>query len=157
MPLSIGQTSPDSGANINLVIRAGLMLFMALTTSAQAIADDNNSGGNGYTQMVTVTLQQMDISVQPVGNPFNVTLSIQKDYPNNVTIQIPTINQTFNSSRNSPNFEPDSPMTPFPTLAVDSSAGGQDLLGAVPRQDYSYPSLPPDYPLGGYIDTVDNA
>ena len=62
--------------------------------------------------VVTLTLQKMDISVQPVGEPFKVTLSIQKDQYDNVTVDIPSITQTFDSSKDSPNFAP----YDFPTL-----------------------------------------
>jgi hypothetical protein len=109
------------------------MIAMASVTSAQAA-------------VVTLTLQKMDISVQPVGKPFSVTLSIQKDQADNVTIDIPSITQSFKSSKHSPNFSRHN----FPTLIPKPAAGD-------PVNAYSYPQLPPDYPLGGYIDTVDNA
>jgi hypothetical protein len=109
------------------------MIFTATVTSAQAA-------------VLTLTLQKMDISVQPIGKPFSVTLSIHKDQDDNVTIDIPSITQTFDSSKHSPNFS----STDFPTLIPTPPAGD-------PVTPYSYPKLPPDYPLGGYIDTVDNA
>ena len=61
----------------------------------------------------TVSLSKMDISVQLVDQPFSVTVSIQKDQNNNVTIDIPSITQYFASSRDSPNFDPSKP---FPSL-----------------------------------------
>ncbi|MGB9643991.1 MAG: hypothetical protein WCB44_02465 [Stellaceae bacterium] len=117
-----------------IATRAALsMIAMAAVTSAQAA-------------VLTLTLQQMDISVQPVGEPFSVTLSIQKDQDDNVTVDIPSITQTFDSSKDSPNFSSQD----FPTLVPTPPKGD-------PVTAYSYPPLPPDYPLGGYIDTVDNA
>ena len=38
---------------------------------------------------VIVTLQKMDISVQPVGKLFDVTLTIRKDLRDQVTLDIP--------------------------------------------------------------------
>jgi hypothetical protein len=87
----------------------------------------------------------MDISVQPVGKPFDVTLSIRKDALGNVDIEIPTIEQVFSSSKDSPHFAP----TDFPTLLPEPPAGKK-------VSPHSYPKLPDDYPLGGFIDTVDN-
>ena len=105
LPLPIGQTAPDFRANVNPVINAVLLLFFIIsTTSAPALAGHDNSSDNGNAQLLTVTLQKMDISVSPVDQPFNVTLSIHKDTDNNVTIKIPSITQTFNSSGDGPNF-----------------------------------------------------
>jgi len=147
LPLPIGQTAPDFRANVNPVINAVLLLFFIIsTTSAPALAGHDNSSDNGNAQLLTVTLQKMDISVSPVDQPFNVTLSIHKDTDNNVTIKIPSITQTFNSSGDGPNF-----ISLQPPKLRFSSFPGQ------PPADYSYPLLPPDYPLGGYIDTVFNA
>jgi hypothetical protein len=147
LPLSIGQTAPDFPANVSLVISAVLLLlFIISTTSAPAVAGDDNSRDNGHAQLLTVTLQKMDISVSPVDQPFSVTLSIRKDSRNNVTIKIPTINQTFNSSGDSPNF-----ISLDPPILSFSSFPGQ------PAAQYRYPLLPRDYPLGGYVDTVSNA
>jgi hypothetical protein len=104
LPLSIGQTAPDFRANVNPVISAVLLLFfIILTTYAPALAGNDNSRDNGHAQLLTVTLQKMDISVSPVDRPFNVTLSIHKDTDNNVTIKIPSITQTFNPSGDGPN------------------------------------------------------
>jgi hypothetical protein len=120
------------------------------TESAGAAENTEPSAGNvaapGSARKVTVTLQQMDISVQPIGKPFELTLSIQKDSVNNVHVEIPELEQTFSSSKDSPNFSPKD----FPTLAVTSP--GSDKVDS-----YSYPQLPDNYPLGGFIDTVDNA
>ena len=87
----------------------------------------------------------MDISVQPVGKPFDVTLSIRKDSSDNVEIEIPTIERVFSSSKDSPHFA----RTDFPTLVPEPPAGEK-------VSSYSYPKLPENYPLGGFIDTVDN-
>ena len=108
-------------------------------------ASGDNTGQVGKL-LLTLTLQQMDISVQPVGKPFNVTVSIQKDYANNVTIDIPIIEQKFKSSKVSPNF---GKPKDFPALLPKPPAG--DTV-----TEYSYPQLPPNYPLGGFIDTIDN-
>jgi hypothetical protein len=94
---------------------------------------------------MTVTLQQMDISVQPVGRPFEVTLLVRKDAAGNVEIDIPTIELLFNSSTESPNFA----RTDFPTLVREARAGEK-------ASSYSYPRLPDNYPLGGFIDTVES-
>ena len=94
--------------------------------------------------VVTVILSKMDISIQPVDQPFSVRLTIQKDQDGNVTLDIPSITQTFNSSKNSPNVDPSEPFPAFwqPTPSGDSPSSN------------TYPPLPANYPLGGYIDTV---
>jgi hypothetical protein len=143
----MGQTAPHFRANVNPVISAVLLLlFIISTTAAPAVAGDDNSSDNGHAQLLTVTLQKMDISVSPVDQPFNVTLSIREDSNNSVTIKIPSITQIFNSSGDGPNFTSLQP----PTLRFSSFPGQ-------PAVDYFYPLLPPDYPLGGYINTVFNA
>ncbi len=130
----IGVKSGFAAVSKVIATRAALsMIAMASVTSAQAA-------------VVTLTLQKMDISVQPVGKSFSVTLSIQKDQDGNVTIDIPSITQTFKSSKDSPNFS----RYNFPTLIPKPTVGD-------PVTAYSYPQLPHDYPLGGFIDTVDNA
>jgi hypothetical protein len=96
---------------------------------------------------VTVTLSKMDISVQPVDQPFSVTLSFQKDQNNNVTVDIPSITQVFASSQNSPNF--DQSRNHFPALFSIPGFGT-----AHSTSSNVYPPLPANYPLGGYIDTV---
>jgi hypothetical protein len=126
-------------------------LFQRMTVTGQEPPGSYHGASGDHTgqmgkHLLTLTLQQMDISVQPVGKPFNVTVSIQKDYASNVTLDIPTIEQKFKSSKESPNFS----SKDFPTLIPKPPAG--DELKA-----YSYPQLPPNYPLGGFIDTIDNA
>ncbi len=85
---------------MNLIIKAALSMI-AITSVAFAQIQDNHSGGNSGG--LTVTLQKMDISVQPVGEKFNVTLFITRQ-GNFVTIIIPGIEQTFKSSKDSVNF-----------------------------------------------------
>src|ERR1700722_4442600 len=122
-------------------------------TLATAVALGGEVSAQGLTnattpasdRKVTLTLQQMDISVQPVGQPFDVTVSIRRDWSGNVEIDIPTIEQVFNSSKDSPNFA----RTDFPTLIPAAPAGDK-------ASPVSYPKLPDNYPLGGFIDTVDN-
>jgi hypothetical protein len=94
--------------------------------------------------VATLTLQKLDISTQPVGPPFKVTVSIKKDRSNNVTIDIPSIEQAFDSSKDSPNADPSKP---FPAFWEPTPTGEKTASDA-------YPPLPADYPLGGYIDTV---
>ena len=108
-------------------------LILTIASTAPADADD-----------VTVILSKMDISIQPVDQPFSVRLTIQKDQDGNVTLDIPSITQTFNSSKNSPNVDPSEPFPAFwqPTPSGDSPSSN------------TYPPLPANYPLGGYIDTV---
>jgi hypothetical protein len=128
------------------VLKGAATLATAMALGGEASAQDlNNAPPSASDGRVTVTLQQMDISVQPVGKPFDVTLSIRRDWSGNVEIDIPTIEQVFNSSKDSPNFA----RTDFPTLIPTPPAG--DKPSPVP-----YPKLPDNYPLGGFIDTVDN-
>jgi len=143
------------------------MAFLTLATSARAW----DCHTDGKVQTVTVTLQQMDISVQPVGETFNVTLQI-KCVDNNVTIDIPSIKQTFKSSRHSfnftppPGYVPDSDAQPpvFPTLYPAPPKGDKKSASSYPclppgdktPVDKDHPCLPPIYPLGGFIDTVEN-
>ncbi|MBV9480005.1 MAG: exo-alpha-sialidase [Acidobacteria bacterium] len=115
-----------------------LSLIVTISSAAPANADD-----------VTVTLSEMDISVQPVGQPFSLTMSIQKDQNNNVTVDIPAITQTFASSHTSPSF--DQSRNYFPALFSIP-----DFPIAHSTSSNEYPPLPANYPLGGYIDTVDN-
>jgi len=75
------------------------LIFVTIATSARAW--DCQTDGKPHSW--TVTLQQMDISVQPVGALSNVTLSIQCS-DNHVTIKVPAIKGTFASSKLSPNF-----------------------------------------------------
>ena len=106
-------------------------LILTIASTAPADADD-----------VTVILSKMDISIQPVDQPFSVRLTIQKDQDGNVTLDIPSITQTFDSSKNSPNVDPSEPFPAFwqPTPSGDSPSSN------------TYPPLPANYPLGGYID-----
>ena len=79
LSIIIGVKSGFASVTKVIATRAVLsMILMASVTSGQAA-------------LLTLTLQQMDISVQPVGEPFSVILSIQKDQDNNVTIDIPSI------------------------------------------------------------------
>ncbi len=109
----------------------------------------------------------MDISVQPVGKRFDVTLSI-KCVDDRVTIDIPTIKQMFISSENSRNFTAPAGVTQgeFPTLYPKPPKGDKPSdtsYPCLPPGDQNAPPptgspcLPPDYPLGGFVDTVDNA
>jgi hypothetical protein len=128
------------------VLKSAATLATAIALGGEASAQDlktatTPAGGH----KVTLTLQQMDISVQPVGKPFGVTVSIRRDWSGNVEIDIPTIEQVFNSSKDSPNFA----RTDFPTLIPAPPAGDK-------ASPVSYPKLPDNYPLGGFIDTVDN-
>ena len=93
---------------------------------------------------MTLTLRKLDISTQPVDAPFSVTVSIHKDPDNNVTIDVPSIVQTFSSSKDSPNVDASKP---FPAFWQPAVAGD-------PPSSSRYPALPDSYPLGGYIDTV---
>jgi hypothetical protein len=128
------------------VLKGAATLATAMALGGEASAQDlKNAPPSASDGRVTLTLQQMDISVQPVGKPFDVTLSIRRDWSGNVEIDIPTIEQVFNSSKDSPNFA----RTDFPTLIPTPPAG--DKPSPVP-----YPKLPDNYPLGGFIDTVDN-
>src|SRR5271156_4032538 len=153
---------------MNIATKAVLsMAFLTLATSARAW----DCHTDGKVQTVTVTLQQMDISVQPVGETFNVTLQI-KCVDNNVTIDIPSIKQTFKSSRHSfnftppPGYVPDSDAQPpvFPTLYPAPPKGDKKSASSYPclppgdktPVDKDHPCLPPIYPLGGFIDTVEN-
>ena len=79
---------------------SGLIFLLACAVPADA---DN----------VTLTLQKLDISTQPVDQPFGVTVSIQKDQNNRVTIDIPPITQSFASSQGSPNADPSQPFPAF--------------------------------------------
>ena len=128
------QASITIGIKWGFSALSGLALTLA---SAAASADADN---------VTLTLQKLDISTQPVDQPFSVTVSIQKDQNNNVTIDIPPITQTFASSQDSPNADPSHP---FPAFFYPTSHGSEVVL-----EDTTYPALPANYPLGGYIDTV---
>lgn len=125
-----GRLPIATGIKCGFVALSGLIITIA--SAAPADAD-----------VLTLTLQKMDISIQPVDQPFSVTLSIQKDQNNNVTVDIPSITQTFNSSQDSPNFAPGN----FPTLWQPTPANDQPSSN-------SYPPLPANYPLGGYIDTI---
>ena len=128
------------------VLKGAATLATAIALGGEASAQNlENAPPSASDGRVTLTLQQMDISVQPVGKPFDVTLSIRRDSSGNVEIDIPIIEQVFNSSKDSPNFA----RTDFPTLIPAPPAG--DKPSPVP-----YPKLPDNYPLGGFIDTVDN-
>jgi hypothetical protein len=106
---------------VNLIIKTALsMLVMTSGAIAQVQSDHlaNNSRG------LTVTLQKMDISVQPVGEKFDVTLFITRQ-GKFVTVIIPGIEQTFKSSKDSVNFNAPPGVTPvgeFPTLYPDGAA-----------------------------------
>jgi len=129
------------------VLKGAATLATAIALGGEASAQDlKDSVAPGGAREVTLTLQQMDISVQPVGERFNVTLSIRKDSGGHVEVEIPTIERVFNSSKDSPNFA----RTDFPTLLPEPPAGDK-------VSPYSYPKLPDNYPLGGFIDTVGNA
>jgi hypothetical protein len=87
------------------VLKGAATLATAVALGGEASAQDlkkatSPAGG----RKATLTLQQMDISVQPVGKPFDVTLSIRKDAVGNVEIEIPTIERVFSSSKDSPHF-----------------------------------------------------
>src|SRR5271170_7853742 len=137
------------------------LIFLTLATSARAW--DCHTDGKPHSW--TVTLQQMDISVQPIGEFLNVTLSIQC-VDDHVTIKIPSIKRTFTSSKFSPNF---TKPPRFPTLLLIPVPGEPantssypclppgDKAPPTPPLDSPGPCLPPDYPLGGFIDTVDSA
>jgi hypothetical protein len=128
------------------VLKGAATLATAIALGGEASAQNlENAPPSASDGRVTLTLQQMDISVQPVGKPFDLTLSIRRDSSGNVEIDIPIIEQVFNSSKDSPNFA----RTDFPTLIPAPPAG--DKPSPVP-----YPKLPDNYPLGGFIDTVDN-
>jgi hypothetical protein len=66
------------------------LIFVTIATSARAW--DCHTDGKYHS--LPVTLQKMDISVQPIGKRFDVTISI-KCVDDRVTIDIPTIKQTF--------------------------------------------------------------
>jgi hypothetical protein len=149
---------------MNMVTKA-LVLLIVCATANYALAWDCHTGGKSHP--LTITLQKMDISVQPVGEPFDVTLSI-KCVDDHVTIDIPIIKQTFKSSEESVNFTAPRGVTQgeFPTLYPKPPKGDQPSGTSYPclppgDQDppppTGSPCLPPDYPLGGFIDTVDNA
>lgn len=124
------------------VLKSAATLAAAIALGGEASAQDLKTATTpAGDHKVTLILQQMDISVQPVGKPFDVTVSIRRDGSGNVEIDIPTIEQVFNSSKDSPNFA----RTDFPTLIPGNKAS-----------PVSYPKLPDNYPLGGFIDTVDN-
>ena len=61
-----------------------------------------------------------------------------------MTIDVPSIVQTFSSSKDSPNVDASKP---FPAFWQPAVAGD-------PPSSSRYPALPDSYPLGGYIDTV---
>jgi hypothetical protein len=96
-----------------------------------------------HVREATLTLQKLDISTQPVDAPFSVTVSITRNQ-DEVTIDIPSIAQSFGSSRDSPNADPGKP---FPAFFEPTTA-------ATRTDSHSYPALPDGYPLGGYVDTV---
>lgn len=125
-----GRPIVATGIKCSFVALIGLIGTVAFAASANA--DD-----------VTVTLSKMDISVQPVDQPFSLTLSIQKDQNNNVTVDIPSITQTFASSQNSPNF--DQSRNYFPALFDVPD------FGAAPSSSNTYVPLPANYPLGGTL------
>jgi hypothetical protein len=128
------------------VLKGAATLATAVALGGEVSAQDlKNATTPAGDRKVTLTLQQMDISVQPVGKPFDVTLSIRKDSSDNVEIEIPTVEWVFSSSKDSPHFA----RTDFPTLVPEPPAGEK-------VSSYSYPKLPDNYPLGGFIDTVDN-
>ena len=128
------------------VLKGAATLATAVALGGEVGAQDlKNATTPAGDRKVTLTLQQMDISVQPVGKPFEATLSIRKDSSDNVEIEIPTIERVFSSSKDSPHFA----RTNFPTLVPEPPAGEK-------VSSYSYPKLPENYPLGGFIDTVDN-
>ena len=128
------------------VLKGAATLATAIALGGEASAQDlNNATTPAGNRKVTLTLQQMDISVQPVGKQFDVTLLVRKDAFGTVDIEIPTIEQVFSSSKDSPHFAP----ADFPTLIPKPPAGEK-------ASAHSYPKLPDNYPLGGFIDTVDN-
>src|SRR5271168_1602587 len=140
--------------------------LFAIATSARAW----DCQTDGRVHSLTVTLQKMDISVQPVGEKFDVVLQI-KCVDDKVTLEIPSIKQTFKSSELSPNFtappgfvpDPDAPPTVFPTLYPAPPKGDPIPASSYPclppgdkaPADKDFPCLPPGYPLGGFIDTVE--
>jgi hypothetical protein len=102
------------------VLKGAATLATAIALGGEASAQDlKDSVAPGGAREVTLTLQQMDISVQPVGERFNVTLSMRKDSAGNVEVEIPTIERVFNSSKDSPNFA----RTDFPTLLPEPLVG----------------------------------
>ncbi len=123
-----------------------LTLCSACTSSGSAALAGTHSAdpAEADAEVVTLTLQKLDISTQPVDPPFSVTVSIRRDRYNNVTIDIPPIVQDFSSSKDSPNVDPSKT---FPAFWEPHPAGHE------PSSD-TYPPLPDKYPLGGYIDTV---
>lgn len=139
------------------------LIFVTIATSARAW--DCHTDGKPHS--LTVTLQKMDISVQPVGKQFDVALSVQC-VDDRVTVEIPTIKQTFISSQDSRNFTapPGVKQGEFPTLYPKPPRGDQPSgtsYPCLPPGDQApppptgSPCLTPDYPLGGFVDTVDNA
>ena len=102
-----------------------------------------------------------------MGTGPNLVLQI-KCVDDKVTIAIPPIKQTFESSELSPNFTPPPGTAPgeFPTLypapPKDDSISASPYPCLPPGDkvlpaDTKQPCLPPDYPLGGFLDTVENA
>jgi hypothetical protein len=149
---------------MNIVTKA-LVSSIVCAISNYALAWDCHTDGKSHP--LTITLQKMDISVQPVGERFDVKLSI-KCVDDHVTIDIPVIKQRFRSSQESVNFTAPPGVTQgeFPTLYPKPPKGDQPSGTSYPclppgDQDppppTGSPCLPPDYPLGGFIDTVDNA
>jgi hypothetical protein len=113
------------------VLKGAATLATAVALGGEVSAQDlKNATTPAGDRKVTLTLQQMDISVQPVGKPFDVTLSIRKDSSDNVEIEIPTIERVFSSSKDSPHFA----RTDFPTLVPEPPAGEK-------VSSYSYPSF----------------
>jgi hypothetical protein len=145
---------------MNIVIKS-LTLLILLTAATSARAWDCRTDSKVHS--LTVTLQKMDISVQPVGERFNVVLQI-RCVDDRVTIGIPSIKQTFKSSEVSPNFTAPPGQAPgqFPTLYPAPPKGDKVSASSYPclppgdkdPADNDHPCLPPDYPLGGFIDTV---
>jgi hypothetical protein len=148
---------------VNLIVKTALSI---LVTTSGAIAQVQNARLDNNSRGLTVTLQKMDISVQPVGEKFDVTLFITRQ-GNFVTVIIPGIEQIFKSSKDSVNFNAPPGVTPtgqFPTLYPDGPAnpvGNMVEASSYPPLCPPSPPYPdqspcPNYPLGGFIDTVDN-
>jgi len=114
------------------------------STSANPVITASAGPAEPDAAEVTLTLQKLDISTQPLDQPFDVTVSIHKDQANTVTIDIPSIVQQFASSEKSPNADPGKP---FPAFWEPTTA-------ATKTDSHAYVPLPAGYPLGGYIDTV---
>ena len=146
-------------------LKGGAALAVAMVLRQEVDAQEAE-GGDGLDPLVTndlaaaaveykvtVTLQKMDISVQPIGRKTRMTLTIRKDSSRKIKLTIPELKMNFRSSKESRNFAPATREQPFPTLIIRPSSGASS---GPDTSTYSYPPLPEDYPLGGFVDTVNN-